>query len=132
MEPTYLKEYESPYAFRLYDVFKDNLLLRCQGGIFLAEDVGGDIDLIFLGAEYIELPMLLHGIRISKPRDNLALSIEKKYAPNRLSVPGDRVYAIESEGNRYHIIASNFWIQVCKDHTLESSLIPLSSYRTSG
>jgi hypothetical protein len=127
MEPTHLKKYESPYGFRLYDVYEHAVLLRCKGGMLLGEDTGGNIDLIFLGVDYIELPMLLRGISISKPRDELALAIENKYMPPRGSDPGDRIFAIESEGKRFHLIASNFWVQINKKAVEESSLIPLLS-----
>jgi hypothetical protein len=125
MDPTYLKEYVSPFGFRLYDVFGDHLLLRCPGGMFLGEDIGGDIDLVFLGIEYVELPALLRGVHITKPRDEIAISIETKYIPNRTSDPGDRVYAVTSEGNRFHVIATNFWIHILRTHSKESSLPPL-------
>jgi hypothetical protein len=127
MEPKYLSEYESPFGFHLYDVYEDALLLRCQGGFLLGADTGGDIDLIFLGVEYIELPMLLRGIHISKPRDEISVSLEQRYAPNRISEPGERVYVIESGDSRFHVIASNFWIQVCKKNAKESSLVQLLS-----
>jgi hypothetical protein len=123
----YLSEYRSFYGFRLYDVLDDAVLLRCQGGESSDEGSSGDIDLIFLGTEYVELPILLRGVHITKPRDEFALSLERLYTPNRISEPGERVYAIESGGNRFHIIASNFWIQVCHTHSKTSSLIYLLS-----
>ena len=118
-----IKDYTSEYSFRIYDWLEECLLLRCQGGLF----TGADIDLIFWGVKYLELPLLLRGVRITRPRDKETISYEEKYAPDKLAEPGDRTYLIESEGNKFYIIASNFWILENNNHVSESSLIPLLS-----
>ncbi len=93
-----------------------------MGGIF----VGPSIDLIFLGLDYSELATKLSGVRISKPRDEQALEFAQAFVPYRGPADGgDRVYALESRGKRFHMIAPSFSIHVHKAPLLESSLIPL-------
>jgi hypothetical protein len=123
MESIVIKEYVSEYSFRLYDWSDVNLLLRCQGNIFS----GGDIDLVFWGVKYLELPLVLSGVKICRPRDETAILYEKKYAPDIFTELGDRTYAVESEGNRFNIIASNFWVLETNSHVTESSLASLLS-----
>src|SRR5262245_37884450 len=122
MEPVYLDKYSSEYAFRLYDYMDGNVLLRNPGGLFMGEETGGNIDLVFLGVDYIAIPTLLRGVEIERTRDEIALLLEKKFLPGSLADPGDQVYAIYSGGERYNIVARNFWVLVCKDYDKESSL----------
>src|SRR5215510_1060616 len=123
MEPVYLDKYSSEYAFRLYDYMDGNVLLRNPGGLFMGKETGGNVDLVFLGIEYLEIPALLHGVKIERSRDEHALLLEKKFLPGRLADPGEHAYSIYSEGGRYNIVARNFWILVCKDYDEESSLV---------
>lgn len=91
----------------------------------MGQDTGGNVDLIFLGVEYLEAPVLLRGVKIEKSRDEPALRLENRFFPGNLDDPGERVYTIYSEDQRYNIIARNFWVLICKESNKESSLISL-------
>lgn len=130
MEPVILREWSSEKQFILYDagaytqLCSDTILFRAMGGIF----AGPSIDLIFLGLDYSELATRLTRPRISRPRDELALEFAKEFIPHYDCVEaGDRVYGVESQGKRFHIIAANFWIHIHTQPLLESSLIPVCS-----
>lgn len=118
MNPVKLREYSSARFFRIYDLVENYLLIRGEGGMF----IGTDIDLIFLGVKYIEIPFELEEIKITKPRDTQSIEYEQKFAPDKFAKPGDRAYLIESTTGKFHIIASNFWIHVSTEHRSESSL----------
>jgi hypothetical protein len=128
MDPVILKEWSSEKEFILYDagaytpLCSHTLLFRAMGGIH----AGPSIDLIFLGLDYSELATRLRGARISRPRDEQALEFAKGFIPHYdAREAGDRVYAVESQSKRFHIIAANFWIHIHTKPLLESSLIPL-------
>jgi hypothetical protein len=122
MEPVYLDKYSSEFAFHLYDYMDGNVLLRNPGGLFMGKETGGNVDLVFLGVEYLEIPALLRGVTIERPHDEHSLLLEGRFLPGSLADPGDQTYAINSEGRRYNIVARNFWVLVCKDSDKESSL----------
>jgi hypothetical protein len=129
--PIYLTEYLSPRLFVLYDatpVYGQNcsggaLLFRSMGGLF----EGASIDLFFSGIHYFELPSELRGVRITKPRDDVALLCEEDYDPYSSAKRGDRAYAIKSEGKRYYVISSYFSIHIHTKPLLETSLSSLCS-----
>ncbi len=129
MEPVLLKEYSSERHFTLYDagaytsLCSDTLLFRSMGGMF----AGPSIDLIFLGLHYSEFATPLEGIRISKPRDEQAFRFAQESIPHYEGEDADRVYAVESKGKRFHIVAANFWIHIHTEPLIESSLIALCS-----
>jgi len=123
MESVYLDKYSSEYAFHLYDYMDGNVLFRNPGGLFMGKEIGGNVDLVFLGIEYLEIPALLRGVTIERPRDDHALLLEEKFLPGSLADPSDQAYSIYSEGRRYNIVARNFWILECKDFDKESSLV---------
>lgn len=121
MKPRIINEYSSERCFDLYDIWDARcVLLRSQGGSY----GGKNIDLIFLGTRYIELPTNLYGLRITKPKDERAINCEKRFADDLLldECDGDFVYCAESDGERYHVIASGLWIQVNTLPNGESSL----------
>jgi hypothetical protein len=121
MEPKIVNEYSSEKWFRLYDVWGARcLLFRSESSMFERKNV----DLIFIGTRYIELPTDLCGLRIRKPKDEQAIMCERRFADDLLldECNGDFVYRIESEGERYHIIASGIWVQV---NTLPDEESPL-------
>jgi hypothetical protein len=122
MKPRIISEYSSERCFDLADVWDGRcVLLRSQGGSY----GGKNIDLIFLGTRYIELPTNLYGLRITKPKDEQAIKCEKRFADDLLldECEGDFVYSVESDGERYHVIASGLWMQV---NTLLNGESPLS------
>lgn len=128
MDPVYLKEYSSEKNFLLYEagvytgLSGDMVVFRALGGKF----AGASIDLIFLGLVYFEMPNRLRGVRVWRPRDESALQFGNSFAPYYGDELGDKVYAVESEGKRFHVIAANFWVHVHKDFNRVSALRPLN------
>jgi hypothetical protein len=121
IEPTLIREYSSPRAFHLFDVSWGGncVLLHGHGGMFL----GKAIDLIFLGTEYIQVPAEMHGVTVTQPFDKLAIECERVYGRRREGEKplGNRVFALESEGQRFHIIAAKLWV-IVRTHDGKSSL----------
>ena len=134
MEPTFLSEYRKERAFVLFDatsLYRNGyLLFRSMGAMSVMPGEPcprPSIDLIFLGTKYIELPTEILGVRIYKPRDSKTKELSELFDTNFFSGPDERVYVIESEGRRYHVVASNFWIHEHNQIMSHSSLIALRS-----
>jgi hypothetical protein len=123
MDSTSIPEYLAEGAFRIYDWREETLLLRRQGSLY----IGGDVDWVFWGVKYLDLTVVLRGVRVWRPRDREALLCERKYAPDPFAEPGSRVYGIESEGARFYVIASNCWVLTNRTHVSESPLPYLTS-----
>jgi hypothetical protein len=121
MEPTTVSEYSAPRRFHLFDALWGSgcVLLHGFGGMF----VGDAIDLIFLGTDYIQLPTRLDGVAVTQPRDAPAVECEKEFGTSRRgeTPQGRRVFAIESEGRRFHVVAAKLWVMT-RTHTGKSSL----------
>ena len=128
MDPIFLKEYSSEKRFVLYEagaytaLCGDVVVFRALGGAF----AGSSIDLIFLGLVYFEMPNLLQGVRVWQPRDESALQFGRSFAPQYGEELGDKVYAVESNGKRFHAIAANFWVHVHRALNRVSALTPLN------
>ena len=116
MDPVVLKEYSSEKRFVLYEagvyteLCSDMVVFRALGGMF----AGPSVDLIFLGFAYFELPSELNGFRVSKPRDQQALEFIRAMPHQYREKPGEelceRVYAVESEGKRFHVFGAKCWV----------------------
>jgi hypothetical protein len=121
IEPTLISEYSSPGSFHLFDASwgEGCVLLHSFGSMF----VGDAIDLIFLCTDYIQVPTELHGVVVTQPRDGLAVECERTFGRRRrLEEPeGRRVFAVDSDGRRFHVIAAKLWV-IVRTHTGESSL----------
>ncbi len=108
MEPIVLKEYSAQESFVLYEagayteLCSDVVVFRAMGGLF----AGPSIDLIFLAVDYFELPNRFRGVRVSMPGDEQALAFARQYNENM----SHRVYAVECNGKRFHVIAAKFWV----------------------
>jgi hypothetical protein len=129
MEPQFIKEFSSEHHFDIWDA-------QPGGHLLLLRSYGGDhdpvtTDLIFAGVLYVELPSMLYGLRVTLPCDDKAIEIEKSHTTFQCvsdDYKGEFVYAIESQGKRYHVVASTLWIQV---HTLpdgQSTLFTFNMY----
>lgn len=130
MEPQFIKEFISERSFHISDAE--------EGGLLLLRDYGGvhdpiTTDLIFAGVLHIDLPFMLFGLRITMPCDEKAIEVEKRHTTFQCvsdEFKGEFVYAIESQGKRYHVVASTLWIHV---HTLpdgESTLFTFDMYHS--
>jgi hypothetical protein len=122
METIMLDEFSSDRVFSLTDylIGHQHLLSRSRAG------VGGEqnVDLIFAAVQYVELPTLLNGILVFKPRDAQSVSLEQRAGVDTRG--GDRIFVIESQGRRFCIVASAHWIHV---NTLnDSSLVPMCGH----
>jgi hypothetical protein len=121
IEPIPISEYSSPRSFHLFDASWGGgcVLLHGFGGMYL----GDAIDLIFLSTDYIQVPTELRGVTVTQPCDELAVECERMFGQRRrLEEPeGRRVFAVESEGQRFHVIASKLWVMV-RTHNGKSSL----------
>lgn len=109
MDPVVLKEYSSEKHFVLYEagaytpLCGDMVVFRAMGGMF----AGPSVDLIFLGSGYFELPNQLMGFRVSTPCDQQALEFSEAMLPR---YEEKRVYAVESNGKRFHVSGGKCWV----------------------
>ena len=109
MDPIVLKEYSSEKRFILYEAAAytelcgDMVVFRAMGGMF----AGPSVDLIFLGIGYFELPNQLNGFRVSKPCDQQAVEFSEAMLPG---YEEKRVYAVESNGKRFHVAGGKCWV----------------------
>ncbi len=128
MEPKILNEFISEKSFWISDARDSDLVLRSPGGMFNPIN----IDILFRAVLYMELPFSLTGIRITQPCDKKAIELEAKFGNLRSvadSFLGELVYVIESEGERYHIVASGAYVHI---NTLPSDRLPLWFYADNG
>jgi hypothetical protein len=128
MEPQFIKEFSSEHIFDLSEVQVDGhlLLLRNSGGLLNPVTT----DLIFAGVLFMELPSMLFGVRITMPCDAKAIEMEKSHTTYQClndEFKGEFVYAIASQGKRYHVVASTLWIHV---HTLPNGESTLFTFRS--
>src|SRR5215470_9052002 len=106
MNPVILTEYSAEQLFILFEaaaftpLCSDAIVFRAMGGTF----AGPSIDIVFLGLKYFELPNQLRGIRVFKPGDEEARQFGKAFAPENECDVRDHVYAVESNGKRFHVI----------------------------
>ena len=123
-----MNEYSSDKCFDLYEagtytpLCGDVVVFRAMGGMF----TGPSIDLIFLGLDYFEMPNRLRGVRVWRPRDERALEFGRSFGPYYGEELGEKVYAVESNGKRFHAIAAKCWIQVHRELNRDGALTPLN------
>jgi hypothetical protein len=121
MKPIVLDAFSSDKCFDCFDVEDPKfLLLRSRRGMFRPSNT----DLIFGAVQHVDLPWSLFGVKVSRPRDEFAIEIEKRYAnENYISdYQGEWAFILESGERRYHVIASALWIHVNTLPSQESSL----------
>ena len=99
---------------------------RALGGMF----AGPSVDLIFLGIGYYELPSELNSFRVSKPRDQQALEFSKAMPHQHRQKSGDelceRLYAVESDGKRFHVFGAKCWVFEYSEPQRSSALSALN------
>lgn len=121
--PVSVAEFSSERIFSLFDYYvgHQHLLLRSSAGH------GGDenLDLIFGAVQYVELPSVLRGVRVTRPGGDEAETVEKRSGADTNG--GRLIYALDSGGRRFYVVASTLWIHKNKLPGLKSSLIPMCS-----
>lgn len=132
MDPVVIKEYSSEKRFVLYEagvyteLCSDMVVFRALGGMF----AGPSVDLIFLGIGYYELPSELNSFRVSKPRDQQALEFSKAMPHQHRQKSGDelceRLYAVESDGKRFHVFGAKCWVFEYSEPQRSSALSALN------
>ena len=118
--PVYRNEYTNDSGFRLLEAIENWIVFRAVVSSYIIpgeSEPRPTVDIMFLGAIYIELPTHIKGLKVTKPKDNLSKNYAEKY--DKGFNFDERVYAIESNGNRYHVVASNLWIHVHKKRISE-------------
>lgn len=124
--PIFLKEYKTDSGFRLVEAKNNWISFRSEPSSYVIPGESKPrptIDLILLGAIFIELPTCFNELKLTKPKDNLSKIYAEKYDKNFNNLENkERVYAIESQGNRFHIVTANLWILIHKERTLELPL----------
>jgi hypothetical protein len=88
--------------------------------------MGDAIDLVFLGADHVEIPFKIDSLHVSQPCNDLAVEYERRFGfPRKLEQPeGKRVFVIESLENKFHVIAAKMWVFV-RAHNPSLSLRPM-------
>jgi hypothetical protein len=131
LEPQAINEYTSERTFNIYEASWGShaLVLHSFGGMFL----GDAINLVFLAVDRVDLPYEIGGLRVSQPCDNEAVEYERKFgAARKLEEPaGKRVFAVESAGKRFHVIAAKMWVLI-RPHDPTLSLRPLLDSNSEG
>ena len=124
LEPQTINEYTSQRTFSIHEASWgcQALVLHSFGGMF----VGDAIDLAFLATDHLDLPFEINGLRISQPCDDEAVEYERTFGVAlKLEEPvGKRVFAVESAGKRFHVIAAKLWVLI-RPHDPSLSLSPL-------
>ena len=72
------------------------------------------------------MPNELRGVRVGQPRDEAALEFAKSFARQNAEELVDRVYAVETNGKRFHCIAAKLWVHVHRELNRVSALTPLN------
>jgi hypothetical protein len=62
-----------------------------------------NIDLIFAGVEYMDLPRFLRGLEVEEPNDADVSIIRERLDKQGSS---DRIFVIRSNNRRYHVVAA--------------------------
>ena len=124
--PVYLREFSVPCVFWFFEAKGNWIVFRSHPSSYTPEGETKprpSVDLILLGAIFIELETTLYGLKITRPRDQLSATYREKYDQGfNFSENEERVYAIESQGNRFHVITANLWIHIHKQRMGESPL----------
>ena len=117
-----LNEYVSSRNFGLFDyrIGHKWLLFRSTKGIGGQEPLN-NVDLVFSAVQVLSLPLGLHGVKITHPRDAAAVELEKKY-PLIQRNDVKFVYFIESQGMTHFVIASTLVIHENNLEAFDSSL----------
>jgi hypothetical protein len=104
-------------TFKMWDFYitHSQLLLRSHRTVTHPKN----IDLIFGDVDYVELPTTLFGLELVEPGpDDLRKAEQVMGGP----VAAERVFAIETQGRRYLVVASGMVIQENELMMRESSL----------
>lgn len=81
-----------------------------------------NIDVIFYGVAYIEMPTLLNGIELEQPTK---ADLEKMESVLGREVPQDEVHVLSSQGGRFVLVAISKKITANDLDIFESSLAPV-------
>ncbi len=75
---------------------------------------GDAVDLIFMSADYIQVPCEIHGLRVGQPCDPSAIEIERMFSGRQRfeAAEGKRLFLIESEERSFHVVAAKMWVIV--------------------
>lgn len=105
-------------TFRVWDlrVSHDQLLLRSPKN----ESHPSNIDIIFVGVEYIGIPTMFRGLRIDAPTDDDCKAAEHALGAS-IAAP-NRVYVLENNGHRHIIVAAGMKMYENELDIFESSL----------
>lgn len=116
--PVRVSEFSSEKIFRLFDYYisHQHMLLRSSAG----SGDGENLDLIFGAVQYVEMLSILHGVRITRPTREEAASVEARSGADTNG--GVLVYALDSGGRRFYVVASTLWIHKNTLPSLKSSL----------
>lgn len=124
--PVNQKEYKTDSWFRILEARGDWFVFRRQVSSYIVPGESAPrptIDIVLVGAMFIELPMIIEGFTITKPRNELSKKFSERYDKgNDFLEAGERTYSIETNGNRHHIVTSNLWIHV---HNQQLRISPL-------
>lgn len=121
--PVRVSEFSSERVFSLFDYYisHQHMLLRSSAG----SGGGENLDLIFGAVQYVELPSTLHGVRITRPSREEAAGVEARSGADTNG--GALVYALDSGGRRFYVVASTLRIHKNTLPSLKSSLVPMCS-----
>jgi hypothetical protein len=98
-----------------YRVSHDQLLVRSPR----AERHPRNVDVIFVGVEYLELATMFEGLEIAEPTDADLAHVRAAY---KAEVRPDYVRVLVSQGRRYLVVAAGMKIEENELDLFESSL----------
>jgi hypothetical protein len=116
-------EFSSPRSFQLWDyrVSHAQLLIRSPKGAWGSADQAQNLDLMFLGVAHMDCAATLRGVSVVQ-----ASTHELGALASRAGIqtwPSYRLFRLESENHRHHIVASSLTILRTTSEIMESSLV---------
>jgi hypothetical protein len=81
---------------------------------------GTNVDLLFVGVSYIELPVALQGIAIASADDADSRAVETRMG--RSVTSRERVFRIGSEGHEYFVVATSWTVSENELDRMDSGL----------
>ncbi len=109
--------YSSEREFQVWDytVSHQQILIRSPS----TPEVRGNVDLIFLGVEYLGIPSSFHGLGLDVASPEESAEVKRSLSGGW---EGSGVYTLVSEGRRYSLVAAAFRVYENDLDIFESTL----------
>lgn len=116
-----IEKFQSAKIFQVWDalVSHAHFLLRSS----YTDPDSGNIDIIFIGTSYLEIPTMLYGLEIAETLDSFLLDQFTKRTGKKFGIgTGNKLFEIKSAGKEFYVIAGQVLIDTNTLETFESPL----------